>query len=205
MPEATGARARQREQTRRTLLREGRRLFAAHGYADVSLSGIVAAARVTKGALYHHFDGKPALFRAVLDEVQGEVADAVAATADAEPDPWDRLTAGCRAFLAAATAPGVRRIMLVDGPAVLGWSAWREMDEANSARHLADALADLAASGVLADRPVEPAARLLSGAMNEAALWLADPRAPGDPDAVWEALEPMLESLRASRGPDADR
>ncbi|CAL9588977.1 hypothetical protein SUDANB121_05216 [Nocardiopsis dassonvillei] len=205
MPEATGARARQREQTRRTLLREGRRLFAEHGYADVSLTGITTAAKVTKGALYHHFDGKSDLFGAVLDQVQEEVAAAVAATADAEPDPWDRLTAGCRAFLAAATAPDVRRIMLVDGPAVLGWSAWREMDEANSARHLTEALADLAAAGVLAPRPVEPAARLLSGAMNEAALWLADPAGPGDLDAVWEALEPMLESLRASRGPDRDR
>ncbi|MFL1377010.1 MULTISPECIES: TetR/AcrR family transcriptional regulator [unclassified Nocardiopsis] len=201
MPEATGVRARQREQTRRTLLREGRRLFAEHGYADVSLSGIVAAAEVTKGALYHHFDGKPALFRAVLDEVQEEVAAAVAATADAEPDPWDRLTAGCRAFLTAATAPGVRRIMLVDGPAVLGWSAWREMDEANSARHLTEALADLVASGVLPPRPVEPAAHLLSGAMNEAALWLADRPGTGDLDAVWASLEPMLESLRADRGP----
>ncbi|MEU0492079.1 TetR/AcrR family transcriptional regulator [Nocardiopsis sp. NPDC006139] len=201
MPEATGVRARQREQTRRTLLREGRRLFAEHGYAEVGLNGVVAAAKVTKGALYHHFDGKAALFRAVLEGVQEEVAAAVATAADAEPDPWDRLTAGCRAFLAAATAPDVRRIMLVDGPAVLGWSAWREMDEANSARHLTEALTELVAAGVLPPRPVEPAAHLLSGAMNEAALWLADRSGPDDLDAVWAALEPMLESLRAGRGP----
>ncbi|MDT0329653.1 TetR/AcrR family transcriptional regulator [Nocardiopsis lambiniae] len=205
MPEATGIRARQRERTRRTLLREGRRLFAEHGYAEVGLNGVVTAAKVTKGALYHHFDGKPDLFRAVLEEVQAEVADEVAGAADAVSAPWERLTAGCRAFLVAATAPDVRRIMLVDGPAVLGWSTWREMDEANSVRHLTEALTDLVAAGVLPPRPVEPVAHLLSGAMNEAALWLAGRTGPDDLDEVWAVLSRMLESLRTDRDRNDDR
>ena len=196
MSAETGSRAGQRERTRRSLLREGRRLFAEHGYGGVGLSGIVEAAEVTKGALYHHFEGKPDLFRAVLEEVQGEVADTVAGAADAHGDPWDRLTAGCRAFLAAGTAPDVRRIMLVDGPAVLGWSAWRSLDEAGSAHHLHEALTDLVEAGVLHPQPVTPLAHLLSGAMNEAALWLAASEDPDGLEDVWAALSGMLESLR---------
>lgn len=189
-------RAGQRERTRRTLVARSRRLFAERGYADVGLAEIVAAASVTKGALYHHFSGKADLFRAVLDEVQGEVAAAVAARADAYADPWEQLTAGCRAFLTASTAPDVQRIMLVDGPAVLGWNEWRALDEASSARHLHEALSALVAAGVLPEQPVAPVARLLSGAMNEAALWLAGSSSPTDLEDVWAALSRMLESLR---------
>ncbi|WP_285731336.1 TetR/AcrR family transcriptional regulator [Nocardiopsis sp. ATB16-24] len=192
-----GSRAHQREQTRLTLLRESRRLFAQHGYGGVSLSRIVTAAAVTKGALYHHFEGKTALFRAVLEEVQTEVGQTVALAAEAHDDPWRRLTTGCRAFLTAATAPDVRRIMLVDGPAVLGWSTWRAQDEAASARRLTEVLVALVDTGVLTPRPVAPLAHLLSGAMNEAALWLADSDDPRDLEDVWAALSLMLESLRA--------
>jgi AcrR family transcriptional regulator len=189
-------RARQREQTRQALLRESRRLFATLGYGGVGLAQIVGAAGVTKGALYHHFDSKADVFRAVLEEVQQEVARSVVAAAEAHDDPWAQLTAGCRAFLTAGTDPDVQRIMLVDGPAVLGWSEWRAMDEAASARHLAEALAALIDQGVVAAQPVEPLARLLSGAMNEAALWLATSDDPGDLDRTWVALSRLLESLR---------
>ncbi|MGV9301575.1 TetR/AcrR family transcriptional regulator, partial [Amycolatopsis sp. NPDC003676] len=82
------ARARQREETRRVLVTQSRRLFAAKGYAAVGLSEIVSASGVTKGALYHHFDSKAELFRAVLTQVQQEVGEQVAAAADAERDPW---------------------------------------------------------------------------------------------------------------------
>ncbi|NYH50655.1 MULTISPECIES: TetR/AcrR family transcriptional regulator [Nocardiopsis] len=191
-----GTRARQRERTRRVLLREARRLFAEHGYGGVGLARIVADSAVTKGALYHHFEGKPDLFRAVLEEVQAEVADAVARAADAHQDPWERLTTGCRAFLTASTAPDVRRIMLMDGPAVLGWSTWRALDEAASARHLTEALTDLVRAGVLRPQPIAPLAHLLSGAMNEAALWLAEADGPADLEDVWAALSRMLESQR---------
>ncbi|MDX3106943.1 TetR/AcrR family transcriptional regulator [Nonomuraea angiospora] len=191
-----GVRARQREQTRQALLRESRRLFADRGYGAVSLSEIVAEAGVTKGALYHLFESKAELFRAVLEQVQQEVAGTVARTADAHDDLWTRLTAGCQAFLTASTAPGVQRIMLVDGPAVLGWTEWRAMDEAASARHLADALTDLIEAGTIAPQPVAPLAHLLSGAMNEAALWLAGSDDPADLPATQAALARLLEALR---------
>ncbi|TDC60037.1 TetR/AcrR family transcriptional regulator [Actinomadura sp. GC306] len=193
------ARARQRESTRATLLRESRRLFAARGYGAVSLSEIVGAAGVTKGALYHLFESKTELFRAVLEQVQEEVARIVAETADAEADPWTRFTTGCQAFLTASTAPDIQRIMLVDGPAVLGWNEWRAMDEAGSGTHLAEAITELIDEGLIAAQPVAPLTHLLSGAMNEAALWLA---ASGDPEAnlpdTRAALTRMLDALRAT-------
>jgi AcrR family transcriptional regulator len=195
-PVPQGSRIEQREQTRRTLVREGRRLFAGHGYAAVGLSQIVAAAGVTKGALYHHFDGKADLFRAVLEQVQGEVARTVTATAEAQDDPWEQLRAGCRAFLAAGTDPDIQRIMLIDGPAVLGWSEWRALDEAASARHLAEALSGLIEAGIIERQPVAPLTHLLSGAMNEAALWLAGSGDEGDLDDAWAALSRILEGLR---------
>lgn len=197
MPKNTGARAEQRARTRRILVREGHRLFAEHGYGGVGLAEIVAAAEVTKGALYHHFDGKAALFRAVLEQAQQEVGDAVAEAAETHADPWEQLTAGCRAFLTASTAPGVRRIMLVDGPAVLGWREWRSLDEASSARHLAESLTALVEAGVLDPQPIKPLTHLLSGAMNEAALWLADSGTAQDLEDVWSALARLLGSLRS--------
>ncbi|MEQ4721014.1 TetR/AcrR family transcriptional regulator [Nonomuraea sp. B19D2] len=193
---AEGVRTRQREQTKRTLLRAGRRLFATHGYAAVGLAEIVHTAGVTKGALYHHFAGKAELFRAVLEQVQQEVAQKVATTADAEDDPWEQLKAGCRAFLAASTDPDVQQIMLIDGPAVLGWSDWRALDEAASARHLAEALTTLIEEGVITPQPVEPLTHLLSGAMNEAALWLARSANPSDLADTWVALSQLLQALR---------
>ncbi|MFF5210329.1 TetR/AcrR family transcriptional regulator [Streptosporangium sp. NPDC000396] len=189
-------RAQQKERTRQALLRESRRLFATLGYGAVGLSEIVRAAGVTKGALYHHFDSKAALFRAVLSEVQQQVARTVAATAEAQDDPWESFTAGCRAFLTASTDPDVQRIMLVDGPAVLGWNEWRALDEAASARHLAEALTTLIEGGVIARQPVAPLTRLLSGAMNEAALWLAGSENPEDLTDTMIALSRMLEALR---------
>ncbi|MGW5312446.1 TetR/AcrR family transcriptional regulator [Nocardia thailandica] len=188
----------QRAATRATLIREGRRLFAAKGYGAVGLSEIVAAAGVTKGALYHQFAGKTELFRAVLDEVQAEVGDRVSAAADTHADPWDQLLAGCEAFLRACTAPDVQRIMLVDGPAVLGWHDWRAMDEANSARHLAEAIDTLVADGTLPPQPVAPLAHLLSGAMNETALWLAG---TGDPEALPQAVGALRRLLAGLRAP----
>ena len=191
-----GVRAQQREQTREALLRESRRLFSGSGYGAVSLAEVVRAAGVTKGALYHHFSGKEDLFRAVLEQVQQEVGGRVAAAADAHDDPWTRLVTGCQEFLTATTDPDVQRVMLTDGPAVLGWSQWRAMDEAASARHLADALSALTDAGIIAPQPVAPLVHLLSGAMNEAALWLASSSGPEDLDDTRAALTRLLQALR---------
>ncbi|MEV8536397.1 TetR/AcrR family transcriptional regulator [Streptomyces sp. NPDC051211] len=186
-------RAEQRAATRQALLAEGRRRFAADGYHHVVLAEVSQAAGVTKGAAYHHFDSKAGLFRAVVAEVQQELGERVATAAEQHEDLWEQLRAGCRAFLAAGTDPAVRQILLVDAPTVLGWDEWRTLDEESSARHLAEALTALAAAGIIADQPVEPLARLLSGAMNEAALWIAR---GGDPQGAEQALDRLLAGLR---------
>ncbi|GAA1389590.1 TetR/AcrR family transcriptional regulator [Pseudonocardia kongjuensis] len=194
-----GVRAEQRERTRRALLDEAERLFARDGYGAVGLPAVVGGAGVTKGALYHQFDGKAALFAAVLERVQERVAQRVLDAARGLPDdPWQQLLAGCRAFIEASTGPAAARIMLVDGPAVLGWPAWRELDERTSGRHLAAALRALVQHGDLAPQPIEPLARLLSGAMNELAMWLAGPgTTDADRDAAQAALERTLAGLRS--------
>lgn len=191
-------RTEQRAATRRALLRESRRLFAAKGYGAVGLSEIVTAAGVTKGALYHQFDSKAELFAAVLEQVQIEVGERVAAAADAVEDRWEQLVAGCEAFLTTCTDADIQRIMLIDGPAVLGWHEWRAMDAAQSARHLGEALAALIDAGVLAEQPVAPLTHLLSGAMNEAALWLATSTEPDALADTTAALRRLLEACRST-------
>ncbi len=175
------------------------RRFAAAGYAATSLPEIVSDADVTKGALYHHFGSKTELFEAVLSEAQETVAAQVVSAAEsAGPDAWDQLLAGCRAFLEASTDARVQRIMLIDGPAVLGWARWRRYDDANSAQHLGEAIAELTEQGVLTG-DVAATTRLLSGAMNEAALWSAEAPAQDrvrNLDAAMATLTAMLEGLR---------
>lgn len=187
--------ARQREETTRVLLETARELFAGKGYANVSLAEISLRAGVTKGALYHYFSGKDDLFRAVLAQVHAEVAARVEAVPPG--DPWTQLMSGCRTFLEAAIEPRFQRIMLIDAPAVLGWEAWRLLDAESSVRHLADALRLLIDAGVLAERPVEPLVHLLSGAMNDAAIWLAGSADPErDLEDTVSALTAMVGALR---------
>ncbi|MCZ4507450.1 TetR/AcrR family transcriptional regulator [Streptomyces sp. ActVer] len=190
-------RAEQRAATRRALLAEGRRRFSADGYHDVVLAEVARAVGVTKGAAYHHFESKAGLFRAVVAEVQRELGERVAESAERYDDPWERLRAGCRTFLAAGSDAAVRRILLVDAPTALGWDEWRAMDEESSARHLGEALEALVEAGIITEQPVEPLARLLSGAMNEAALWLARVADPEAQARTEQALDRLLNGLRA--------
>jgi AcrR family transcriptional regulator len=183
--------------TQDALLASARALFAERGYAEVGVAELARGAGVTTGAVYHHFGSKEGLFRALLEAIHAEVAERIAEAA-AGLDPWNQLVTGCRAFLEASTAPEVQRIMLVDGPAVLGWSAWRELDARTSMRQLEEVLELLVREGEVADQPLAPLAHLLSGAMNEAALWLAqsDDR-DRDLARTTAALTRMLEALRA--------
>lgn len=171
-------------------------LFAERGYATVGLEEVAAAARVTRGAVYHHYRNKQHLFEAVAAAAQQRVADAVARAADAVTDPWESLVAGCRAFLTASVADTHRRILLIDAPAVMGWSTWRSQDAAASGHHLAEAVAELAAGERLEVHSPEATAALLSGAMNEAVLRIAE--AP-DRDAAladtWPDLLRLIQGL----------
>lgn len=187
----------QSEVTARRIREVATALFAERGYTAVGLEEVAAAAHVTRGAVYHHYRNKQHLFEAVAAAAQQRVAAAVASAADAVTDPWDGLVAGCRAFLTASVTDTHRRILLIDAPAVMGWSTWRNQDAAASGHHLAVAVTELAAGGRLEVNSPEATAALLSGAMNEAVLRIAE--AP-DRDAAladtWPDLLRLLQGLR---------
>lgn len=143
--------------------------FSLSGYTATSVDDVAEAAGVTRGAVYHHYDSKPGLFAAVVARMQQEVADAVVQAAG-DDTGVDGLRRGSHAFLDAITADGRARVLLRDAPAVLTWVAWRQTDAQTSAAHLREALSG---AGVAAD-VLDATTALLSGAMNEAALWLSE-------------------------------
>jgi AcrR family transcriptional regulator len=131
---------------------------------------LAQAARVTTGAMYHHFEGKAALFQAVFEAVEAELADAVSRAAAGPRDPLRKLEEGAVAFLDAARDRAVRQIVLVDGPSVLGWDLWREIDARHHLRPLKAALIAAMRARLVERRDPDALARLLMGALSEAAL-----------------------------------
>jgi AcrR family transcriptional regulator len=191
-------RAEQAEGTRAALIEAARPLFATRGYADVGTEEIVAAARVTRGALYYHFEDKRDLFRAVYAVVDRELIQGVAQVALAEEDPWLRLLAGCEAFLDACIDPALQRIVFLDAPSVLGWREWHEAAEEASALGVVEfALQSAADAGAIKVSNAGVFAHLILGALNEAGLFIAhseDARQSRDDVAV--AMREMLDGMR---------
>lgn len=150
-----------------------RHYFSTYGYADASMEEMVKTAGLTRGALYHHFGNKEGLFMAVLASVQKEIGERVESEAAKSEDPWEQLLLGCIAFVTAAVEEQNRRILLIDGPSVVGWDAWRKMDEEHSMRLLREQLQDMEQQGYLKPVSINALTHLLSGAMNEGVLWVA--------------------------------
>jgi AcrR family transcriptional regulator len=183
--------------TRARLLAVARDRFARDGFNAVSAEDLVRAAGLTRGALYHHFAGKDGLFLAVYEAMQREIAVRIEAAATAAPDAWEALRRGCLAFLDACTDPAVQRIVLLDAPTVLGWERWRQVDAAEGVSLLSEGLREAIAAGDLPAQPVEPLAHLLTGAMNEAGMWIARSPNPAAAHAlVTAAFERLLAGLR---------
>ena len=188
--------------TRRALVRAARELFAERGYAATGTEDIVAAASVTRGALYHHFKDKADLFRAVMAECAGEMAERLVAqeTARAEREPgdaWQLLRTGFQSFLDACNDRDFQRIVLVEGPAVLGHSAWDALVEEHGYLLLAEALSEAIAEGNIEPLPVAPLTRMLAALISEASLYIA--RAE-DHAAAREEAGLVLERLLAGLG-----
>jgi AcrR family transcriptional regulator len=137
--------------TRRALLEVAHGLFVEHGYAATSLDAVVAGANVTKGALYHHFTGKQALFEAVFTTVESAAMTAIVDAMKDEPDPWVKSQIGLRTFIEAVRTPAYRRIVIQEGPAVLGYERFREYEENSSY-----AVVENIVAGVLASVGVAP-------------------------------------------------
>ncbi|MEJ7795340.1 MAG: TetR/AcrR family transcriptional regulator [Nocardioides sp.] len=156
--------------TRRALIDMGEQLFTEHGYAAASLDAIVAGAEVTKGALYHHFSGKQALFEAVFERVENEAAHTIQASLKGHVDPWDKALAGLRAFLDVVQQPGYRRIVILEGPAVLGYARFREQEERSTFANVLDIVGSVLEAGEweLDDAMKETFTRIFFGAMSSA-------------------------------------
>jgi len=190
--------AERRAATRAALVAAGRDLFGARGYDAVSSEEIVAAAGVTRGALYHHFDGKAGLFAAVHEQVEGEIVAGFDLSALADGDPLGALIAAGAQFLDLSLDPSLQRITLLDGPAVLGWEHWHEVEQRHGLGLIEAALNAAAVAGQLWPLPVPEVALMLLGAFMEAALQLA--RADDQPaarDRAVAAMTALLDGLRA--------
>lgn len=189
--------AQQREAMTKKLIQIARDIFTRDGYANAATEEIVQLAGVTRGALYHHFGSKEGLFQAVLASIQQDVAERIHQVADQELDSWEQLIRGCIAFLEASLDPQVQRIMLIDAPAVLGWSLWRELDAQHSMASLREVLSELMDKGQIAPLPLTALTHLLSGAMNEGALWIAQSDNPQR--ALREASEALTHLITRLR------
>jgi AcrR family transcriptional regulator len=182
--------------TRERLVAAGRKLFGERGYDATSIEAILEAAGVARGALYHHFPTKEALFDAVLDRVIADLSKEVAQAARAEPDPAASLRAGCAAWLRMALDPAVQRIVLLDPPAVVGWTRWREIDEQHTLGGVRANLQRIADSGRLEQGEVEVMAHMLLAAVSEASLLIARADDPQSALVVGQAaVDTLLDRL----------
>ncbi len=182
----SGRRAAYSASTKRALVDVAEVLFTEHGYATTSLDSIVAGAEVTKGALYHHFSGKQALFEAVFERVEQDSAKFIQNALRGHQDPWEKSLAGLRAFLEVVREPRYRRIVISEGPAVLGYERFREREERSTFANVLDIVRSVLDAGTW---ELDPAmqhtfARIFFGAMSSAG------------ESVAVADDPELEARR---------
>lgn len=167
------------DQTRRDLVDAGRRLFMEKGFFGTSVGDLVARSGVgTRGAFYHHFKDKAELFQEVFTEVERDLTLRSIAAPPPGSDSWERLTTGLHSFLDAALEPEVQRIMLLDGPVVLGWQTLRSIQEGNSLAMIDSVVADAMRDGIIDTQPVAELTHMLVAALEEAALLVAHSAEP---------------------------
>jgi AcrR family transcriptional regulator len=193
---APGKRAAQGRATRGQLIEVATQLFTEHGYEGTSIEAVLSAAGVSRGALYHHFAGKEALFEAVLTAVSERVTVELGAAIQDCTDPVDALRTAALAWISLAADPVIQRVVLVDAPSVLGWDRWRTMDDGRTLGTLRAMLQAVSDSGRLPPELVSPFSHMLLAALDELVLVVA--RATDSTAAVAEgrmAVEAFLERL----------
>jgi AcrR family transcriptional regulator len=185
------------ESTRQALVDNAVELFTKRGYAGTSLDEVTKRARVTKGALYHHFSGKQALFEAAFDAVENKFMTRLAEIVSAPGDPWETAIAGLRAYVRVCLEPSYQRIVIHEAPVVMGWERWREAEEHFSYGLLRTAIELLVESGEIEDMPVEITARLLFGSLSAGASTIAAASDPKKASAdVERTIVRVVEGLR---------
>jgi AcrR family transcriptional regulator len=199
-PRARRTQADRSAATRDALVAAGRRLFAETGFAEVSTDAIVAAAGVTRGALYHQFADKTALFDAVLEAVEADIARRLAddVVAAGISDPVDAIRHVLRTWLDICVEPEIHRIALIDGPSVVGWAHWREVCQ----RHVFGLAQAMLEQGIEAGRvrpqPIRALTHVLMGASDEAALFVAESADPAQARAdMLQVLNRLIDVLSA--------
>ncbi|MFL6243793.1 MAG: TetR/AcrR family transcriptional regulator [Acidimicrobiia bacterium] len=196
----TPSKAEQADATRTALGAAARQLFTERGYAATSTTEIVERAGVTRGALYHHFAAKDELFRAVFEQLESEVTEHVAHQALTSDDPLEQLRRGTRAYLDACIDPAVQRVVLLDGPSVLGWETWQEIEQRYGYGLVVAGVEAAIAAGLIAAQPVEALAHVLFGALTEAGMVVARADDPGAARAEMEAaMDRLLDGLRVAK------
>jgi AcrR family transcriptional regulator len=195
---ATRTQAQRSEQTRAALVAAARRLFAERGYSEVGTEEIVREAGVTRGALYHHFEGKRELMRAVYEQLEAELSQQFADSVTPGAEPLQVLREGAETFLDQCLEREVQQIALLDAPAVLGWEEWREINARYALGLIEGVLRRGIEIGSVREQPVRPLAHALIGALDEVAMLVAR---SDDPEAtraeVGATLAGMLDGLRA--------
>jgi AcrR family transcriptional regulator len=184
--------------TRAALIDAARALFAEAGYHATGTPEIVTRAAVTRGALYHHFADKVELFAEVFRLVAGELVALSNSSVSSSADLWSKISDAFRYYLElVASNRHYARIVLVDGPAVLGWARWRSLQSEFVAAGIADALQMLVDQGMVAPQPVQPLANLIQAALNDAALAIANSDRPDVTNReVSRAFLSLLSGLR---------
>ena len=197
MASVMGRRSQHTADTRTALIKAARRLFGERGYASVSLDEVCRRARVTKGALYHHFENKEDLFLAVYEQVEEDLVAAGAGATDPNADFWDLLHGAAGAFLDVCVRPDARHI-IVEAPAVLGWAQARAAEERYSLGQLQLGLEAAAAGGLVRTRSPAVLAQLLFALFHEAGMAVAAADDPVTAKALVGAeLDGLLRGLRA--------
>ena len=194
-------RAEQVAQTRGALVAAGRRLFGVDGFGATSVEDLASEARVTTGALYHHFPTKTALFEAVFVQAHTDLMTASKKAAQGASDGIDELARGFEVFLDGVLQPDMQRILIVDGPAVLGLARYTELDEQYAHAAIVHALTAAAQAGTITVEDPETATRLLLGALTRGAMLIANSPDPVETrHAVAKSMRALLSSFTPSRG-----
>lgn len=196
MPKGKGLRASQAIETRSALVAAARRLFADKGFHGTGTHEIVALAGVSRGALQHHFPRKEELFKAVFEQVEQDLIGRANATqALAVGEAWAQLKASFGSYLVAAIDTEVQRIVLIDGPAVLGWAEWRRLEAHYGLGIIERAIEDGIAAGEIRAQPPRPLAHLVLAIIEESALMVAN---ADEPTAARRDAEVALQTVLGS-------
>ncbi len=194
-----GTRAAQGQATEKALRYHAQRLFAHKGYADATTNEVVRRARVTKGALYHHFSNKLELYRAVVEDLERDFLAKVEAAAGTQRDPWERLRAMCRKYLDACLDPTVARILMLEAPVVLGWKVWCDTAHDHEVAAFARCIRDAVAAGLVREQWAETMAQVIQTGLHTAGRVIAT--APDPATARAQVEETMGRLLTGFRTP----